>query len=159
MKQRRLGLDLYCLRNVTDLHGNVDANCTLDFNRDRLAHEATEPWFLDFDAVLTGHEIDELVISRFVGLPGTPVGSGQIYERDGGSSYGTARLVRYRANYRSIERLRSRRCCEQDDSDQRSTEKHDTPREPRKRLGVAYTGDVRSARWRESYQMLKSVSQ
>ena len=53
----------------------------------------------DFHAVLTGNEVDELVVSGFVSLCGAPIGSGKIDKRDGGSRYGTARLVGYRAKF------------------------------------------------------------
>ena len=82
MQQRRLRRDLDDLGNVADLHRNVDAHRALDFDRDGLAGEATKSGFFDFDPVLTGHEVDELIISRVVGLHYAPLGCFQVCQSD-----------------------------------------------------------------------------
>lgn len=105
MQQRRLRVNLDHLVDIADLHGNVDANRALDFNGDRLARETPESGLFHLDLVLTGNEIDELVVARAVGHHSAAIGSAEVGERHGGLWYSAASGVIYGAHDRSVEGL------------------------------------------------------
>jgi hypothetical protein len=60
--RERIGADFDGLCDLAYAQRNVDADSALHFNSDRLANQAPESGMFDFEFVLAGYQVNELIL-------------------------------------------------------------------------------------------------
>ena len=93
LQERSLSGDFHRLADIAHLHRNVNADGALHFYRDRFARKASEAGVLYLHAVLTGHNVDELIVAGVIRLRGAPLAGAEVNERDVGLGHRARRRV------------------------------------------------------------------